>query len=92
MLLTGEYLSASEAKAPFAQRQVTLSFQDYIQLEAEKNYWHAQFGSPYKSMQVDFYQRVTEIGVTNKNRQVNAQYLRQKSVKSRMNTSNVSGL
>lgn len=45
MLLTGEYLSASEAKPkpPFAQRQVTLSFQDYIQLEAEKNYWHAQF-------------------------------------------------
>ena len=29
-------------------------------------------GSPYKSMQVDFYQGVTEIGITNKNRQVNA--------------------
>ena len=29
-------------------------------------------GSPYKSMQVDFYQRVTKIGITNKNRQVNA--------------------
>jgi hypothetical protein len=45
MLLSGEYLSASEAKPkpPFAQRQVTLSFQEYIQLEAEKNYWHAQF-------------------------------------------------
>jgi transposase len=45
MLLAGEYLSASEAKPkpPFAQRQVTLSFQDYIQLEADKNYWHAQF-------------------------------------------------
>ena len=42
MLLAGEYISASEAKPPFAQRQVTLSFQDYIQLEAGKNYWHAQ--------------------------------------------------
>ena len=29
-------------------------------------------GSPYKSMQVDFYQRVTGIGLTNKNLQVNA--------------------
>jgi hypothetical protein len=29
-------------------------------------------GSPYKSMQVDFYQRVTGIGITNKNLQVNA--------------------
>lgn len=29
-------------------------------------------GSPYKSMQVDFYQRVTGIGTTNKNLQVNA--------------------
>jgi len=45
MLLTGEYISASEANPmpPFAQRQITLSFQDYIQLEADKNYWHAQF-------------------------------------------------
>lgn len=45
MLLTGEYISASEAKLkpPFAQRQITLSFQDYIQLKADKNYWHAQF-------------------------------------------------
>ena len=45
MLLTGEHLSASEAKPkpPFAQRQVTLSYQELIQLEAEKNYWHAQF-------------------------------------------------
>uniref|UniRef100_UPI00117830A4 hypothetical protein n=1 Tax=Crenothrix polyspora TaxID=360316 RepID=UPI00117830A4 len=45
MILTGEYISAGEAKRkpPFAQRQVTLSFQDYIQLEADKNYWHAQF-------------------------------------------------
>ena len=31
-----------------------------------------QVGSPCKSMQVDFYQRVTGIGTTNKNRQVNA--------------------
>jgi len=30
------------------------------------------FDSPYKSMQVDFYQRVTGIGITNKNLQVNA--------------------
>ena len=29
-------------------------------------------GSPYKSMQVDFYQRVTGIGITNKYLQVNA--------------------
>jgi uncharacterized lipoprotein YajG len=29
-------------------------------------------GSPYKSMQVVFYQRVTGIGITNKNLQVNA--------------------
>jgi hypothetical protein len=29
-------------------------------------------GSPCKSMQVDFYQRVTGIGTTNKNLQVNA--------------------
>jgi len=29
-------------------------------------------GSPYKSMQVDFYQRVNGIGITNKTRQVNA--------------------
>ena len=29
-------------------------------------------GSPYKSMQVDFYQRVSGTGVTNKNLQVNA--------------------
>jgi hypothetical protein len=29
-------------------------------------------GSPCKSMQVDFYQRVTRIGATNKNLQVNA--------------------
>ena len=45
MSLTGEYISASEAKLkpPFAQRQITLSFQDYIQLKADKNYWHAQF-------------------------------------------------
>lgn len=45
MLLAGEYLSASDAKSksPFVQRQVTLSFQDYIQLDAEKKYWHAQF-------------------------------------------------
>jgi transposase len=44
MSLIGEYISASEAKPPpFAQRQITLSFQDYIQLEADKNYWHAQF-------------------------------------------------
>ena len=31
-----------------------------------------QVGSPYKSMQVVFYQRVTGIGITNKNLQVNA--------------------
>jgi hypothetical protein len=30
------------------------------------------FGSPYKSMQVVFYQRVTGMGVTNKYLQVNA--------------------
>ena len=29
-------------------------------------------GSPYKSMQVDFYQWVTKIGATNRNLQVNA--------------------
>ena len=29
-------------------------------------------GSPYKSMQVEYYQRVTGIGITNKNLQVNA--------------------
>jgi ATP-dependent Lon protease len=29
-------------------------------------------GSPYKSMQVDFYQRVTGMGTTNKNLQANA--------------------
>ncbi len=33
---------------------------------------HTILGSPYKSMQVDFYQRVTGIGITNKNLQVNA--------------------
>jgi hypothetical protein len=32
----------------------------------------ALFGSPYKSMQVEYYQRVTGIGITNKNLQVNA--------------------
>ena len=32
-------------------------------------------GSPYKSMQVDFYQRVTGIGITNKNLQVNASWV-----------------
>ena len=32
----------------------------------------ALLGSPYKSMQVYFYQRVTGIGITNKNLQVNA--------------------
>ena len=32
----------------------------------------ASNGSPYKSMQVVFYQRVTGIGITNKNLQVNA--------------------
>ncbi len=31
-----------------------------------------RFGSPYKSMQVDFYQWVTKIGATNRNLQVNA--------------------
>jgi hypothetical protein len=31
-----------------------------------------KIGSPYKSMQVVFYQRVTGIGITNKNLQVNA--------------------
>ena len=31
-----------------------------------------KWGSPYKSMQVYFYQRVTGIGITNKNLQVNA--------------------
>jgi hypothetical protein len=38
MLLAGEHLSASEAKPkpPFAQRQVTLGFHEYVQLEAEK--------------------------------------------------------
>ncbi len=45
MSFEGEYVSASEAKLkpPFAQRQITLSFEGYIQLEADKNYWHAQF-------------------------------------------------
>ena len=37
-----------------------------------KVFHKANLGSPCKSMQVDFYQRVTRIGVTNKNRQVNA--------------------
>ena len=40
------------------------------------NTWRIQLitsiGSPYKSMQVEFYQRVTGIGITNKNLQVNA--------------------
>jgi len=33
---------------------------------------HKLAGSHYKSMQVDFYQRVTGIGITNKDLQVNA--------------------
>ena len=40
---------------------------------AQSDFWYQlASGSPCKSMQVDFYQRVTRIGVTNKNRQVNA--------------------
>jgi REP element-mobilizing transposase RayT len=34
--------------------------------------WVPKYGSPYKSMQVEYYQRVTGIGITNKNLQVNA--------------------
>jgi hypothetical protein len=34
--------------------------------------WDTLPGSPYKSMQVEYYQRVTGIGITNKNLQVNA--------------------
>ncbi len=39
---------------------------------AFKNGMGRHAGSPYKSMQVAFYQRVTGIGITNKNLQVNA--------------------
>jgi hypothetical protein len=45
---------------------------DIVALAEPESQIDPKFGSPYKSMQVDFYQRVTGIGATNKNLQVNA--------------------
>jgi nucleoside-diphosphate-sugar epimerase len=61
-------VETSELNPVSLYAELKVKFEKYI-LEQRKD---SKMGSPYKSMQVDFYQRVTGIGITNKNLQVNA--------------------
>jgi hypothetical protein len=49
-------------------REGNIAHNGFYQLLIES----AKLGSPYKSMQVDFYQQVSRTDATNKNLQVNA--------------------
>jgi hypothetical protein len=69
-LVTVKKCFVKGAEADFKGKTQNTSYIERFNLTLRQRV--SYLGSPCKSMQVDFYQRVTGIGTTNKNLQVNA--------------------
>jgi hypothetical protein len=63
---------ASDIEVKGPQELMRLTVLKRLSKDSQRLSSFAIFGCPYKSMKIDFYQRVTGIGITNKNLQANA--------------------